>query len=62
MIFEVKIAYLIDIDLYDGILEIDNNLVENSIRPNALGRKNYLFAGSHNEAQRAAMFYSFFGT
>jgi transposase len=48
--------------LYDGNLEIDNNLVENAIRPNALGRKNYLFAGSHESAQRAAMFYSFFGT
>jgi transposase len=39
-----------------------DNLVENAIRPNALGRKNYLFAGSHEGAQRAAMFYSFFGT
>jgi transposase len=48
--------------LYDGHLEIDNNLVENAIRPNALGRKNYLFAGSHESAQSAAMFYSFFGT
>jgi transposase len=46
--------------LYDGILEIDNNLVENAIRPVALGRKNYLFAGSHAAAQRAAMLYSFF--
>lgn len=48
--------------LQDGALEIDNNRVENAIRPNALGRKNYLFAGSHHGAQRAAMFYSFFGT
>ena len=48
--------------LYDGSLEIDNNGVENAIRPNALGRKNYLFAGSHEGARRAAMFYSFFGT
>ncbi len=48
--------------LHDGSLEIDNNLVENAIRPNALGRKNYLFAGSHHGAHRAAMFYSFFGT
>lgn len=46
--------------LYDGMLEIDNNLVENVIRPVALGRKNYLFAGSHAAAQRAAMIYSFF--
>lgn len=46
----------------DGKLEIDNNLVENAIRPVAVGRKNYLFAGSHSGAQRAAMLYSFLGT
>uniref|UniRef100_UPI000A676654 IS66 family transposase n=1 Tax=Algoriphagus boritolerans TaxID=308111 RepID=UPI000A676654 len=46
--------------LLDGVLEIDNNPVENRIRPVALGRKNYLFAGSHEAAQRAAMIYSFF--
>jgi transposase len=48
--------------LHDGSLEIDNNLTENAIRPVALGRKNYLFAGSSRGAERAAMFYSFFGT
>ena len=48
--------------LHDGSLEIDNNLAENAIRPIALGRKNYLFAGSHRGAERAAMFYTFFGT
>jgi transposase len=48
--------------LNDGMLEIDNNLAENSIRPIALGRKSYLFAGSDRGAERAAMFYSFFGT
>lgn len=48
--------------LDDGRYEIDNNLVENAIRPIALGRKNYLFAGSHEAAQRAAMMYSFFGS
>ena len=46
--------------LYDGNLQIDNNLVENAIRPVALGRKNYLFAGSHDAAQKAAMAYTFF--
>jgi transposase len=45
-----------------GQVEIDNNLIENSIRPVALGRKNYLFAGSHEAAQQAAMIYSFLGT
>jgi len=38
-----------------GYLLIDNNQVENAIRPLALGRKNYLFAGSHQSAQRIAM-------
>jgi transposase len=42
----------------DGRLEIDNNLVENAIRPVALGRKNYLFAGSHDAARRGAIIYS----
>jgi transposase len=45
-----------------GELEIDNNLVENAIRPVALGRKNYLFAGSHKAAQRAGMIYSLMAT
>lgn len=48
--------------LYDGRIRIDNNLIENKIRTLALGRKNYLFAGSHQGAQRIAMMYSFFAT
>lgn len=48
--------------LKDGNLEIDNNNIENAIRPLALGRKNYLFAGSHDAAKNIAMYYSFFGT
>jgi transposase len=46
----------------DGMLNIDNNPVENSIRPVAIGRKNYLFCGSHEAAQRSAMLYSLLGT
>ena len=46
----------------DGKLNIDNNPVERAIRPVALGRKNYLFAGSHEAAQRNAMLYSLMGT
>jgi len=45
-----------------GHFQIDNNLIENSIRPVALGRKNYLFAGSHNAAQQAAIIYSLLAT
>ena len=46
----------------DGRYNIDNNLIENSIRPVALGRKNYLFAGSHETAQRGAVVYSLIAT
>jgi hypothetical protein len=46
----------------DGRWEIDNNGVENSIRPVALRRKNYMFSGSHEGARYAAMMYSFLGT
>jgi hypothetical protein len=42
----------------DGRLEIDNNLAENALRPLALGRKNWLFAGSDAGGQRAALLYS----
>ncbi len=42
-------------------LDPDNNKVENSIRPVAIGRKNYLFAGSHDAAQRSGIFYSLLG-
>ena len=45
----------------DGILSIDNNPVENSIRPVALGRKNYLFCGSAEAARRTAIVYSLLG-
>lgn len=46
----------------EGKFSIDNNLIENSIRPVALGRKNYMFAGSHDAAQQAAVVYSLIAT
>ncbi len=46
----------------NGRVEIDNNLVENRVRPIALGRKNYLFAGSHAAAANAATIYSLLST
>jgi transposase len=42
----------------DGRLQIDNNPVENAIRPVALGRKNFLFADSNEGGKRLALFYS----
>lgn len=46
----------------NGHLELDNNLIENSIRPLALGRKNFLFAGAHTGAKRIAIIYSMLAT
>jgi transposase len=48
--------------LKDGRLEIDNNKIENLIRPLALGRKNYLFMGSPEGAKAGAIFYSLIAT
>jgi transposase len=48
--------------LKDGRLEIDNNKIENLIRPLALGRKNYLFMGSPSGAKAGATFYSLIAT
>jgi len=46
----------------DGRYKIDNNMVENSIRPLAIGRKNFLFCGDDEAAQRAAVVYSLLAT
>lgn len=46
----------------DGRLEIDNNAAERALRVVALGRKNYLFAGSDAGGQRAAAIYTLIGT
>jgi transposase len=46
----------------DGGLEIDNNAAERALRAVALGRKNYLFAGSDLGGERAAAIYSLIGT
>jgi transposase len=44
--------------LRDGRFEIDNNLVENSIRPTAIGRKRWLFIGHPDAGWRSAVIYS----
>jgi len=46
----------------DGHLEIDNNIAERALRAVALGRKNYLFAGSDRGGESAAAIYSLIGT
>jgi hypothetical protein len=44
--------------LDDGILDIDNNLAERTLRMVAIGRKNWLFMGHDNGGHRAAIIYS----
>lgn len=46
----------------NGYAEIDNNTAERSLRPIALGRKNYLFAGSDAGGKRAAVLYTLLST
>ena len=48
--------------LEDGRIRIDNNLMENAIRPIALGRKNYLFCGNHEGAENMAVVCSLIAT
>jgi transposase/uncharacterized coiled-coil protein SlyX len=45
----------------DGRYRIDSNLIENSVRPVAVGRRNYLFCGNHDAAEDAAVIYSLMG-
>jgi transposase len=48
----------LDVYLGDGRVEIDNNLVENAIRPTALGKKNWLFMGDADAGDRGAIIYT----
>ena len=65
---QIAIKYMLK--RWDGLIEYasngkllpDNNLIENQIRPMALGRKNYMFCGSHSGAENAVILYSLLGT
>ncbi len=48
----------LEVYLGDGRVEIDNNLVENAIRPTAIGKKNWLFIGEADAGQRSAIIYT----
>jgi transposase len=48
----------LEIFLRDGRVEIDNNLVENAIRPTAIGKKNWLFIGDGAAGERSAIIYT----
>ena len=48
----------LEVYLEDGRVEIDNNLVENAIRPTAIGKKNWLFIGEADAGERGAIIYT----
>jgi hypothetical protein len=48
----------LEVYLKEPEIEIDNNLVENAIRPTALGKKNWLFFGDADAGERSAIIYS----
>jgi transposase len=49
---------MLSVYLGDGRIEIDNNLVENAIRPTAIGKKNWLFIGEAEAGERGAILYT----
>lgn len=48
----------LEVYLDDGRVELDNNLVENAIRPTAIGKKNWLFIGDADAGGRSAIIYT----
>jgi hypothetical protein len=49
---------MLTVYLEDGRVEIDNNPVENAIRPTAIGKKNWLFIGETEAGQRSAILFT----
>ena len=60
--YTLKIKKSLLLILEDGNIPIDNNLVENAIRPFVIGRKNWLFSGSPHGAESSAGLYSLIET
>ncbi len=46
----------------DGVLEIDTNQLENSIRPSAIGKRSFLFIGHPEAGERSAVIYTLLGS
>jgi len=56
--YTLSLWALLLVYLEDGRIEIDNNLVENAIRPTAVGKKNWLFIGEAEAGERSAIFFT----
>lgn len=62
VLYTHKLWNKLEVYVTDGIYEIDNNGVENAIRPSAVGKKNYLFVGAPDVGQRHAAIYTLIGS
>ena len=58
MDYALSLMPMLEVYANDGRVEIDNNPVENSIRPTAIGKKNWLFIGDAEAGQRSAILYT----
>lgn len=58
MDYVLSLMPMLEVYANDGRVEIDNNAVENSIRPTAIGKKNWLFIGDAEAGQRSAILYT----
>lgn len=58
MDYALSLWPMLQVYVQDGRVEIDNNPVENSIRPTAIGKKNWLFIGDAEAGQRSAILYT----
>jgi transposase len=56
--YTLSLSSVLEVYLRDGRIEVDNNLVENAIRPTAVGKKNWLFMGEAGAGQRGAIIYT----
>jgi hypothetical protein len=56
--YALELGSVLAVFLDEGRVEIDNNLIENAIRPTAIGKKNWLFIGAQDTGQRSAIIYS----
>lgn len=61
-ITEVMRQISLNVYCSNGWVEIDNNIAENALRGVAVGRKNWMFAGSDSGGEHAAVLYSLIGT
>jgi len=59
--YAIELLPRLGVFLQDGRVELDTNLVENAIRPTAVGKKNWLFIGHEESGWKAAIFYTLIG-